>query len=77
MPLKGLLKAKRLNISKWLEKHKGGKWTYDRQGAWWCDDGKRHVWRVAMDFTDEDGPAGYHLYGGDSPGWIYFTDKGT
>lgn len=44
----------------------------DRAG-WWCDDGVRHVSRVAMDILDDDGPCGYYLYGGTNPGWIYFA----
>lgn len=62
----------RTNITKWLEKHKGGKWKYDGNGSWWCDDGERHVSRVALDCMDEDGPTRYYLYGGDQPGWLYF-----
>jgi hypothetical protein len=70
------IKLRRLNISQWLRKNKGGDWKYDGQASWWCDDGIRHVSRVAMDCMDEDSPVGYHLYGGDSPEWIYFHNIG-
>lgn len=69
------LKIQKVNITQWLNKHEGGKWKYDGHATWWCDDGERHLSRVAMDFTDEDCWTGYHLYGGKNPRWIYsFTD---
>lgn len=67
------LKSRRINITKWLKDNKGGSWKYDGHCCWRCSDGKRHVARVAMDFTDDyNGPSGYYLYGGDNPGWLYF-----
>ena len=69
-----ILKAqpKVLNIRKWLEKNKGGKWKYDGHGSWNCDDGDRSVRRVSMDCMDECSPVGYYLYGCDDHGWVYF-----
>ncbi len=67
----GLMVIRRPSIASWLTKNKGGKWTYDHHATWWCDDGIRHVSRVAMDATEEDGAYGYHLYGGDDPGWLF------
>lgn len=67
------LKPRRLNIAQWLRKNKGGNWKYNNNGSWICDDELRYVLRVAMDFTEEGGPVGYYLYGGDNPGWIYFN----
>lgn len=64
--------VKPFNISKWLAKNKGGKWKYDGKCCWWCDDGKRHVARVAMDCMDENSPAGYCLYSDKNSEWIYF-----
>jgi hypothetical protein len=65
---------KPMSISRWLEENKGGKWKYDNHATWWCDDDERHVSRVAKDFSDDSGtgPVGYYLYGGASPGWVYF-----
>ena len=65
-------KIKRLNKTQWLNKNRGGNWTYGGNAVWFCDDGVRHVSRVAMDCMDENSPAGYYLYGGDAPGWIHF-----
>lgn len=35
------------SITKWLNEKYGGKWVYDGKASWWCDDGERHVSRVA------------------------------
>ncbi len=34
----------------------GGKWKYDGNTTWWCDDDARHISRVAMniDWNDEE-----------------------
>ena len=64
--------GKPIGISAWLRKNMGG-WKYDGKASWWCDDGERHVSRVATDIHDENGPPGYYLYGDESPGWVYFT----
>lgn len=65
------IKSKRVNITQWLRKNKGGDWKYDGIASWWGDDGLRRVSRVAMDFMAENSPVGYYLYGGDASGWIY------
>jgi hypothetical protein len=47
------LASPRLNKTKYLEKHFGGKWKYDGMASWWCDDGKRHVSRTASCYCDD------------------------
>ncbi len=71
-------RARRINISRWLHLHKGGVWKYDGRTTWWCDDNTRHVSRVCVDSDRDDGggSVGYHLYGGNNPGWVHFTDAG-
>ena len=56
---------KKLNITKYLREKFGGTWKYDGTSAWFCDDGKRHVARVASCFCDDDycnAPPAYYLY---------------
>jgi len=67
-----LYSLKRLSISKWLSKNKGGVWKYDGYSSWWCDDEKRHLARVALDASDENSGAGYVLYGDEKPEWVHF-----
>lgn len=71
MDLKEMRVVRRPSIAKWLAKNKGGKWTYDGHATWWCDDGVRHMSRVAMSMDENDPRYGYHLYGGDNPGWVF------
>lgn len=71
-------KPKLFNVTRWLNKHKGGNWKYDGSATWWCDDKVRHMSRVCMDSSRDDGggPVGYYLYGGSNPGWVHFTETG-
>ena len=62
------------NRSKELAKRYGGKWAYDRQGTWWCDDNKRRVSRVNNCHCDDyckHSPA-YYLYGAGQAEQVYF-----
>jgi len=60
---------RRINKTKYLEKHFGGKWKYHPFSGWWCDDNKRWVTAVSCDYNDEPSrlPPRYFLYGSDIP----------
>lgn len=59
----------RVNITQWLNKNHGGKWTHIPFRSWWCDDGKRHMVRHCMASCEGDcGKChwiGYYIYGGE------------
>lgn len=57
------------SISQALAKEFGGKWTYDDQADWWCDDDVRHVGRRSACLCDDycDHPPSYYLYGDGTP----------
>lgn len=65
---------KSVSKAKQLAKTLGGKWKYDGVGAWWCDDKKRHVARVAGCSCDDEceHPPRYYLYGDGIPKMIRF-----
>lgn len=52
-------------VNKTLSKKYEGVWTYDRRYSWRCDDGIRHVDRVAGCMCDEpcNHPPRYYMYG--------------
>jgi hypothetical protein len=70
--LKALNKSRK-PIYRFLEKHYGGKWTYDRRTSVWnCDDNKRYAVYVSNNFYNEHYPEVNHppsLY-------IYSSEKG-
>lgn len=65
------VRKRRVNIKKWLESSKGGRWRYDGTSQWMCDDGIRRVSRVSMGFSEDHNETGYCLYGNDKPEWIF------
>lgn len=66
--LDNLYSSPKINKTKYLEKHFGGKWKYDGVTSWWCNDDKRHVARTASYMGDDKwGPCRYFLYGEDIP----------
>ncbi len=72
-----------MNISKYLSKQFGGKWTYDHICSWWCNDDKRNVNRVSSCICDDvcDHTPYYYLYGDVTPKLLhklvanYFNNK--
>jgi len=58
-------------LNKYLEGRFGGKWTYQIQFGWECDDGVRYVWRVATGL-DHNGE-----YTGESSKCLYYRDGRT
>ncbi len=64
-----LYNSPKINKTKYLEKHFGGKWKYDHVGSWWCDDDKRRVSRTASCTCDDvcRCPCRYFLYSRDIP----------
>lgn len=53
----------------------GGKWKYDGCTTWWCDDGIRHISRVAVGFDstgEGTGQSALCLYydDGRTPEWV-------
>lgn len=58
-----------MNKSQFLNKHFGGKWTYDQWVSWECDDGKRTVIRCSAGVDEFDNPLGPARY------WMYENGK--
>ena len=65
--------VKKLNKTKYLEEHFGGKWKYDHVCSWWCDDDKRNVTRTSSCMCEDPCkcPCRYLLYGGEKMIEIY------
>ncbi len=65
LDLWGTQRIKRINKTKYLEKHFGGKWKYDYRASWWCDDDIRSVSRTATCMCDDycSCPVQYLLHG--------------
>jgi hypothetical protein len=62
-----------VNRAKRLSELFGGKWKYDNQTTWWCDDGKRHVSRCCSAFDESEmAPSQYWLYGDGGPKLVRF-----
>jgi hypothetical protein len=47
-------KVKKRSYCKDFAKEHGGKWKYDGEGTWWCDDEKRYISRVRTCSCDDD-----------------------
>lgn len=64
--------------AKWLGEVLGGKWKYDGETTWWCDDEIRSVARVHCGAKDINGEfesgylPEYWLYGNGTPQSIYW-----
>jgi len=46
-------RVKKINKTKWLEKHYGGQWKYVGWGRWECSDGQRYVQRTSQDCSND------------------------
>lgn len=73
-----LFQNKRINVTRWLNRHEGSGWEYDRKTGQWRDGCGRWVCKVHTGGYDENGEAmpgfGYVLYGPDRHGEQIFPE---